>query len=172
MRSASYCSPDCQKKAWQTHKAHCGTPEQRQERQAKAAAKAAAAGGASAPPAKAEAPSVLVSIGQGLPQGYMSSVSLRGGPSLMQSNEMPINVNGAGRFLVKVQAGDMGPSQPMMIYDSANSIQFMVAVPDALALYNLVKGERSFAGRKAYVYAKREGDSLRLFLESIPAPDW
>jgi len=58
-RGASYCSSDCQKKAWRTHKAHCGTPEQRQERQAKAAAIG---------PPKDEAPSVLVSINKGLPK--------------------------------------------------------------------------------------------------------
>ncbi len=165
-RGASYCSSDCQKKAWRTHKAHCGTPEQRQERQAKAAAIG---------PPKDEAPSVLVSINKGLPKelGHvMIGLSLRGGPSRMQNGEMPLNINVAGRFLVKVQAGDAGPSQPMMVYDCAKSIQFMVAVPDAVALYDLVKAERMFAGRKAYVYAKREGDSLRLFLKSVPAPDW
>lgn len=172
---------------WKVHKKVCGKSHTEL-----AAVTASGSGGANAP-ADAngpDGPSVVIPLDNknGLPHQMLMNFST--GLS-KKKGDIQRNIHGDKKFLVKVQLGFNPVPVPhasrtsvMTIYDETRSFQTMISqdlqpqhrlVNDAVFRLGISQPERNgTADRlKGYMYAKREGNNLRIFLEQFaPLQNW
>ena len=191
---AVYCSQACQRSDWKVHKKVCA----RKDKIAAAphpALPSTAPAAASGSPAQAAVPpprldhTELVDLSRSDAGGaFVSSLSWTGGAttSMRTDGGAPIHTHGAARFIVKVQLGlrtdgsaglgAVDAKMPMMVYDAGRALMAWVAPARAPALFAAVPRANWDARRiKAYFWARREGDWLRVFLnEAVPRGkcDW
>lgn len=175
---------------WKVHQKVCGKTH---EEIAKSAASEATDGGA-------EGPSVVIpldhshspagSLGQ---EGTLLTFSLISGASKFTKVADTVrNIHGDKKFLVKVQLGlDMSSgvvrasrTSPLMLYDETRSIHTNIGntlqpayreLCDAVYTRGIAAPERtgSIDRLKGYIYARREGGSLRIFTTQFaPMPNW
>eukprot|EP01025_Chloroclados_australasicus_P055697 TRINITY_DN680_c0_g1_i1.p1 TRINITY_DN680_c0_g1~~TRINITY_DN680_c0_g1_i1.p1 ORF type:complete len:374 (-),score=37.38 TRINITY_DN680_c0_g1_i1:1601-2722(-) len=158
--SAHYCSKECQKTHWKTHKEVCGKATQKTEN------------------------SVVLPIMQddfsGLLTGELVSCTInryKGTLPPQRLDKVPKNYAGDEKFVVKLQT-PMPTGFPqhdvmagaMLIYDELQTFRRLIPQKEECfsSLSKLVR-ENGFMGLKMYMYAKREGQNLRIFLDDFPS---
>mmetsp|Transcript_17891 Transcript_17891/g.29638 ORF Transcript_17891/g.29638 Transcript_17891/m.29638 type:complete len:434 (-) Transcript_17891:278-1579(-) len=80
------------------------------------------------------------------------------------------NMHGSSRFVVKIQAPLMGGGEMMMVYDQTRSFKSFV-LPSYSAHRPILRVVDKYPLRKGYFWAIRQGESLRVFLQSFPRQD-
>ena len=154
-----YCDAGCQKKHWKVHRPDCKGESQ------------------------ADDTSVVIGVvptqlPAGAPGVHMIMNMRQGAGSRMSTaEEVAHNPHGARRFIIKVQVPQTGgPGQlPLMIYDEPRAMQRMLYVEEGVEAYtavrDLVRARGVMDGAKAYLWAKREGAQLRIFVDAAGMPD-
>jgi hypothetical protein len=174
-KGAVYAGKECQKSHWKDHKLVCS----RSDKGGGAAGAAAGAAGAGAPSSLPTGPSILIDLTKDdnkLGEKVMTTISLNPGGvhnSLIRDagGEAPLNRHGSKRFVIKAQRPLDGPL--MLIYDDTRGLHHFVAIQRAPQLSAAIAKERTWGGLKAYFFAVREGDSLRVFTgEFAPTQSW
>ena len=144
-----------------------------------AAGAAAGAAGAGAPSSLPTGPSILIDLTKddnNLEGNVMTNIALNPGGvhnHLIRGagGEAPLNRHGSKRFIVKAQRPLDGPL--MLLYDDTRGLYHFVAIQRAPQLSAAIAKERAWGGLKAYFFAVREGDSLRIFTEEFaPTQSW
>lgn len=71
--------------------------------------------------------------------------------------------------MIKVQVGLLSDQMPLLIYDRERALQRQLA-PDEPGFNDIVRVVRSrgWNGLKAYMWAKREGADLRVYVRKLP----
>jgi hypothetical protein len=125
-------------------------------------------------------------------QGNKNKYALVNGHQSVRLDKVPTNIHGDSEFLVKLQApvgavlasvlANTGSGNPRTVLETHGisltdqSRSFLAIVEPGSAghadlvdiLLGVGRPGRSGAGKVAYVYAKREGPKLRLFVEGLP----
>ena len=157
-RGVHYCDAGCQKKHWKVHRPDCKSES------------------------KADGSSVVIDVvAKYQPAGPYAAhmiMNLRQGAGTRMStaDEVAHNPHGARRFMVKVQVSQTGPldQMPLMMYDEPRAMQRMVYPEDGEAfavVRDLVRRHGVMNGAKGFLWAKREGTQLRIFVDAAGLPD-
>ncbi|RDX40255.1 hypothetical protein OH76DRAFT_1413096 [Lentinus brumalis] len=164
-QSVSYCSAECQRADWSTHKTTC--------RQLK--------GGRWCPVRiRAGLPGLTENAHMMLLNRYTRVAADAAAPvHKIDPNDPPPNVWGERAFIIKLQLNLVSdrPGEPphMMVYDRKRSFQVFVLSEDDpdvfLALLEEIAGPRGgYRGAKMYRWARRTGDwGLSICLDRVPA---
>jgi hypothetical protein len=151
---AFYCSRECQVSHWAVHKKDCA----RVDKGASTAQRANSAG---------DAQSVVISFAATDEYALRTIMSFKTGATSTKKSGIPgRNTHGSGKFLVKVQVPLQELAGTMLIYDETRKTQ---AFSDDAAL-QAAMARLAPRQPKAYLWAVREGDSLRIFTDKIAAP--
>ena len=158
-RGVHYCDASCQKKHWKVHRPDCKSQSQ------------------------ADGTSVVIEVvpkqlPEGAPGVHMIMNMRQGAGTRMSTvEEVSHNPHGAKRFLIKVQVPQVGGDQgklPLMIYDEPRAMQRMLYAEEGEAyavVRDLVRSRGVMNGAKAYLWAKREGAQLRIFVDAAGMAD-
>jgi hypothetical protein len=158
-RGVHYCDAGCQKKHWKVHRPDCKSESQ------------------------ADGTSVVIDVvptqlPEGAPGVHMIMNMRQGAGSRMSTvDEVSHNPHGAKRFLIKVQVPQMGADMgtlPLMIYDEPRAMQRMLYAEEGQAyavVRDLVRARGVMNGAKAYLWAKREGAQLRIYVDAAGMAD-
>jgi hypothetical protein len=154
-RGVHYCDAGCQKKHWKAHKPDCKGES------------------------KADGVSVVVDVvNKDLPGGIgvFSVMNMRQGAGTRTFNvgDVAHNPHGAQRFIIKVQVPQTAGMDPLMIYDEPRALQRMLFSQEGAAygtVRDLVRARGVMNGAKAYLWARREGAQLRIFVDAAGMPD-
>ena len=148
-----YCDATCQRQHWSTHKRDCRPKAPDDD-----------AGGGS---------SVVIPAAQGSGvTGLTLNFRQAAGASYAMPGVQPQNPHGARRFLIKCQVPLTGGDEmPVMIYDETRALSRMLFVDELggapyKAVAALVRRKGTMGGAKAYLWAKREGTQLRIYLDA------
>ena len=90
------------------------------------------------------------------------------------TNEVAHNPHGTRRFLIKVQVAQTGGRDPLMMYDQPRAMSRMLCPKEGPAydtVRDLVRARGVMGGAKAYLWARREGAQLRIFVDPAGMPD-
>ncbi len=162
---ATYCSRACQRSDWPVHKRVCA----RRDKNAAAGAAAAPADSVQCATAAADGESVVVDLTSA--RGCIAGFSFKTGRQYAPQDvaEPGVDLSGGRRFVVKVQVS-LEPGKPSLLYDKDRRVQAMtVSPPLAAAVRKYAVGGIP----KAYLWAQREGDCVRVFTDrAAPTPEW
>lgn len=186
-RGAVYKDKDCQRRHWKEHKLVCSRNGKGGDSSGTGAGRGAGGGegravfsprlASSAPP---QGPSILIDLtidDHYIPEGMvLSTIALN--PGGVHNSQLrgsggvaPLNRHGSARFIVKAQAPLEG--YHMLIYDDSKGLHHFIIKWRAPQLLEAIGKEPTWGGLKAYFYAVREGDSLRVFTgEFAPTQGW
>jgi hypothetical protein len=90
------------------------------------------------------------------------------------TDAVPKNPHGGRRFMIKVQVPLGGGDLPMMVYDEPRAMQQLLGPEDGTAygtVLALVRRRGALGGLKGFLWAKREGANLRIFVDEEGLPD-
>ena len=165
---ATYCDRKCQKKDWSAHKLVCSRDDLKKPETNEDPAPP------SPPPSDAfiargqySGESVVIDLTS--LSGFSTAISFKtGATTVKDQTKVGQNLSGSTKFLVKVQTPLMGDG-PMMLYDEKRVIQTLCVSP--LLSAAVVKFSKTTP--KAYFWAVREGDKLRVFIDkAAQMPTW
>ncbi|KAI9338834.1 hypothetical protein BDR26DRAFT_919345 [Obelidium mucronatum] len=156
-QAAKYCSKECQKADWKSHKLVCKKVE------------------GAIPSKDGDKGTQKMFVSKEVIQIDLSQFKLS-----LNSSKTPVSIHGTRPFTVKIQVPAFDSSSPILIYDESRAfqIQFSNGLPNQFhaagdaavhkALYAAVKANPHFGGMKRYFMAQREGIVLKvLMLEKV-----
>jgi hypothetical protein len=150
-----YCDAACQKKHWKVHRSDCK--------------------GESKP---IDGESVVIDAAgkdfNGISAYMIMNMRQGAGTRSGSTDEVAHNPHGARRFLIKVQVAQTGRRDPLMMYDQPRAMSRMLLPTEGPAydtVRDLVRARGVMGGAKAYLWARREGAQLRIFVDPAGMPD-
>ena len=155
-RGAHYCDAACQKRHWKAHRPDCKGES------------------------KPDDASVVINVAGrevgGLGAFININVRQGAGARVGAFDAVAHNPHGARRFVIKAQVSQTGGTEhPIMLYDEPRALHRMLFCDEGEAAFhavrNLVRARGVLNGAKAYLWAKREGAHLRIFVDAAGMPD-
>jgi hypothetical protein len=158
-RGAHYCTKECQAAHWPAHKAACRS------------------NATSADAADSSASVVIPVVAGGTPIAVtlLNTRQGLGAGRPGMTDAVPKNPHGGRRFMIKVQVPLSGGGElPLMVYDEPRALTRLLGPEDGTAygtVLALVQARGALGGLKGFLWAKREGANLRIFVDEEGLPD-